>query len=88
MITFTFHIFDKNRRSTGPPGLYIFRNIYLCWMYDAKNLGSKCRTRFGCSLPNQGGIMSHHYMSDGNDTFQESVAGTRGRAVRVWPPAP
>ena len=36
----------------------------------------------------RGGIMSHHYMSDGNDTFQESVAGTRGRAVRVWPPAP
>ena len=29
-----------------------------------------------------------HYMSDGNDTFQKSVAGTRGRAVRVWPPAP
>ena len=53
MITFTFHIFDINRRSTGPPGLYIFRNIYLCWMYDAKNLGSKCRTRFECSLPSQ-----------------------------------
>ena len=22
----------------------------------------ECRTRFECSLPNQGGIMSHHYM--------------------------
>ena len=30
----------------------------------------------------------NQYMSDGNDTFQESVAGTCGRAVRVWPPAP
>ena len=44
-------------------------------MYDAKNFGSKCRTRFEYSLPNQGGIMSYHYMSDGNHTFQESVAG-------------
>ena len=48
----------------------------------------ECRTRFKCSLPLPGGIMSHHYMIAGNNTVQPSVARTRGLAVRVWPPAP
>ena len=55
-------------------GLRLLKALRACEWFE-------CRTRFECSLPNQGGIMSHHYMIAGNNTVQPSVARTRVHAL-------